>query len=390
MRWKLGLTLLLLVLLGGAFGLGWYVSGSILTPQPYGLMPEFEILAVGEGSVTLPEPDSPAQFDDTLAQGRYGLVWEGGSGLLGDVERRGGGEVVRPLALQAGRLPVPGEPARMDTWLYHQNPRDDLGLAYEDVTLQGEVGALHGWWLPAGGGSSDTAVLMLHGRRRGDLPETMRILPTLTEMGYAVLALSYRNHGASAPSPDGFYHYGASEWRDAVTGLEFLARQGARKVVLYGFSLGGAVALEAYEHQSEAAAPTPQVVALVLDSPLIDARAVIERGAENMGLPLADQLADLGLLVARFRAGIDWGSLDQRASAASVRVPVLLIAGSADRTVPVEAVDAFAARLPEVDYRRLEGVEHVEGWNQNPAAYESWVRTFLLENAPVARLEPAG
>ncbi len=375
---RLGLVILTILLLLVALlaGVGWYFSSSILRPQPYALLPEFEIVAVGEGTVTLPPPDSEGQFDDTLAQGRYGLLWEGGNGILGDVQATTDAGVTRPLSLQAGRLPEAGEGARMDPWLYRANPQDDLGLAYETVLLDGEVGPLRGWWLPQ---PSDTAVLMLHGRRRGDLAETLRILPTLVDLGYSVLALNYRNHGESASSPDGFYHYGSSEYRDALEGLEFLAQQGIQKVVLYGFSLGGTVALETVEHLPENA---PQVVALVLDSPLVDPRSVIRLGARNMGLPVSDPLADLALLVARLRAGVDWASLDQRESAASVNIPVLLIAGTEDRTVPIEVVDTFASRLPNVEYRRLNGAEHVEGWNQNPAAYESWVRAFLQQYAP--------
>lgn len=376
MRWKLGLTLIVLLLLGLVLGVGWYFSNSVLVPRPYSLMPEFEVTAVEEGRVVLPLPDSDNQFDDTLAEGRYGLLWEGGSGELGPAEPQGDG-VSRSLTLLSGAPPTAGAPARMDTWLFRRNPEADLGLPYEAVTLSGPVGELEGWWLEQG---SDTAVLMLHGRRRGDLAETLRILPTLHDMGYSVLAMNYRNHGESAMSPDGFYHYGASEWEDALAGLEFLAEQGIDNVVLYGLSMGGAVALELLENLPSGA---PEISALVLDSPLVDAQSVIAQGARNMGLPLADELTDLALLVARFRAGVSWRDLDQRAFAAQVRQPVLLIAGTADSTVPIDLIDQFAQNLPEVEYRRLNGVEHVEGWNQNPAAYESWVRQFLEQHAPL-------
>src|SRR5690606_18203376 len=59
-------------------------------------------------------------------------------------------------------------------------------------------------------------------------------------------------------------------------------------------------------------------------------------------------------------------------------VPVLLVAGTADTTVPIDAIDRFAEqiRAPLV-YRRLEGVEHVEAWNAAPAAYEATLRAFL-------------
>lgn len=376
------LWLIFLLLLAAAVAIGWYFSNSILVPQPYGLMPEFEILAVAEGQVVLPAPSTSAQFADTRRSGTYGLLWGEGHGLLGEVVADDGDRVTRALTLVSGTLPVVGDEARMDNFIYRNNPKEDFGLEYESLSLQGQAGALQAWWMPQ---SKDTAVLMLHGRRRGAIQETLRILPTLHDMGYSVLSLSYRNHSDSAPSPDGFFHYGDSEWEDAVTGLEYLQNQGIKRVVLYGFSMGSTVALEALERMPPG---LPEVQALIIDSPLLDPRTIFQQGARNMNLPFADIITDWALLIARFRAGVNWQALDQRRTAAQINVPVLLIAGTADGTVPIALVDEFAALIPDVEYRRLNGVEHVEAWNQTPDAYGAWVRSFLSENAPLPTSNP--
>ena len=366
------------MLLALVVGVGWYFSSLVLKPQPYGLMPEFELIDGSADTVTLPAPASRGQFADTRRTGTYGLVWAGGHGVLGDVLSSSETQLTRSLQVSAGEPPRSGEPARLDTFVYRQNPQEDLGLAYEALTLKGEVGNVQAWWLT---GDADTAVLMLHGRRRGDLPETLRVMPTLVGAGYSVLALAYRNHGRSSPSPDGFYHYGHSEWRDALTGLEFLQNQGVKRVVLYGFSMGGAVALETFKHLSGSAPAKLSVAAIILDSPLLDPRSVFRLGAENMGLPLAGPLTDLALGVARLRAGVNWTALDQRRTAVHISVPVLLIAGAAEQTVPIAVVDDFAAALPNAEYHRLEDADHVEAWNRDPAAYESWVSAFLQKHA---------
>ena len=376
MRTFLLLTIVAL-LLAAVVGVGWYFSNTILVPQPYGLMPEFQIISAEPGSVTLPLPVSDSLYAATLKEGRYALLWNGGHGVLGNVLSQDDTSVTRELSVTEGTLPTAGEDARMDIFIYRRDPQQDLGLEYETLTLQGEAGRLNAWYLP---GDPETAVLMLHGRRRGDIQETLRILPTLHDMGYTVLSLNYRNHGASDLSPDGFYHYGATEWRDAQVALGFLRDQGVERVVLYGFSMGGAVALETVERNLEG---LPAVEALVLDSPLVDPREVFKKGARDMGLPFADTLTELALSVARLRASIDWRGLDQRLNANDVEVPVLLIAGTNDDTITIDVMDEFATKLPEVDYRRLNGVGHVEGWNQNPEAYERWVRTFLEEKAPL-------
>jgi len=382
MKVQIVLWLILFFLFAAALAIGWMFSNSILKPQPYSLYPEFEILEVRQGQVILPAPETSAQFADTRRSGMYGLLWEGGHGLLGEVSADDGERIIRELKLVSGNLPVAGAAARMDNFIYRRNPKEDHGLEYEALSLQGQAGKLEAWWLAQ---SADTAVLMLHGRRRGAIEETLRVLPTLHAMGYSVLSLSYRNHSASDPSPDGFFHYGDSEWEDVVTGVEFLQAKGIKRVVLYGFSMGGAVALETLERM-----PTglPEVEALIIDSPLLDPRTVFRRAAKGMGLPLANTVADWALLVARLRASIDWPALDQRRTAAQISVPVLLMAGTGDSTVPIDLVDEFAAQVPDIEYRRLNGVEHVEGWNQTPDAYEGWVRNFLLEKAPLGAATP--
>jgi uncharacterized protein len=89
------------------------------------------------------------------------------------------------------------------------------------------------------------------------------------------------------------------------------------------------------------------------------------------------------MLIAALRAGVNWNKLDQQLYAHKINLPVLLIAGTADTTIPIALADSFASRVKTIDYRRLEGVEHVEGWNQNATAYEGWLRAFLQKVAPL-------
>ncbi|HRN19141.1 MAG TPA: alpha/beta fold hydrolase, partial [Trueperaceae bacterium] len=274
-------------------GVGWVLSGRVIVPKPYGLEPEFELAAVrdlggGAYAVTIPEPgDTPAQHANPRVEGTYALMWDGGYGALGETTAEGDGTVTRTLTTLHGAAPTSGAPARIDNFYYRQDPKADLGLEFEDLTLEGPVGELRAWYVPA---EQRTAVLLLHGRRRGELIETLRFTKALNELGLPVLALAYRNHDGSDESPDGLYHYGGSEWQDALVGALELARRGHERVILYGLSMGGAVALEALERWPEAA---PEVVAVVLDSPLVSPAAVVELGARKAGMPLQGALARL-------------------------------------------------------------------------------------------------
>lgn len=360
---------------------GWVFSSRVIVPAPYGLMPEFEVLASSRAPdprVTLPRVEDPAQHARVDVVGTYGLLWEGGYGQLGTIVADDPASVTRRLSVSHGQLPPAGAPARVDNFVYRSDPESAFGMRYEELRLDGPEGAVRAWYVPPseGGSASGTGVLMLHGRRRGELIELLRFIPPFHSTGLHVLAQSYRNHDSSDASSDGLYHYGASEWEDAIVGARELAARGVDRIVLFGVSMGGAVILEALEHWP---ADLPEVVAVVLDSPLVDPYATVRLGAVKAGLPLPGPLTRLALLVAGWRIGADFSDLVQAKDAAGVAVPVMVVAGTADSTVPIESVDEFVAslRVP-VTYHRLEGVEHVEGWNSAGAQrYAQWVEEFL-------------
>jgi uncharacterized protein len=371
----------------GLVAVGWMFSNSILKVQPYRLQPEFNITDVTETTVILPEPPNENQFANTRREGIYNLRWDNPDessitkvntfssvplnyGRLGNIISDADGKIVRELTLISGELPKAGDEARLESFVFLRNPKDDHDITYEDPQLTSDVGKLQAWWIDQ---QSDTAVIMIHGRRRGALQETLRAMPTVVNEGYSVLAMAYRNHGDSALSPDGFYHYGESEWRDIVVALNFLESQGVKNVILYAFSMGGEVMLETYERYT----PGLQVKAIILDAPFLDPRTIFQNSAKKMNLPVPNLITNWAMFVARLRSGINWQSLDQRTLAPNISVPVLLFAGTADSTIPIALIDEFAAKVPDIEYHRLEDVEHVESWNHNPEQYETWLKEFL-------------
>ena len=369
----------------GATVVGWTFSSRILIPAPYQLFPEFAlgpVREVGDGRyevvLPLPEGAAPPQAARTDVEGRYGLLWEGGGGPLGPVLDRREDGVVRRVEVRRGTPPEAGLPARMDVTLF-ATP-EERGVAVEDVALPGPLGPLPGWWIPAPS-PTDRAIVVWHGRRRADRSEALRILPTLAAAGAAqgasVLVSSYRNHDASPDDPSGFFRYGArdGEVADALAALAWLEARGVREVVLVGFSMGGSVALGAFDALPEGA---PAVRGIVLDAPLIDPFPTFLQGAERLGVPLPGLVTRLALGVAERRSGLDFAALDRRRTAPDVDVPVLLFAGTGDTTTPIAMIDAFAEALPTPPtYVRLDGVEHVEAWNVGPERYEREVARFL-------------
>ncbi len=173
----------------------------------------------------------------------------------------------------------------------------------QDVVLETEGGIrLGAWYFPVSGGGP--AVLVCNGNG-GDRSMRVELAAALNRMGYSVLLFDYRGYGGNPgrPSEDGL----AADARAAQT---WLAQQpGVDKIVYFGESLGAAVAVGLAVERPPAA--------LVLRSPftsLADVAAV-----HYPWLPAGRLLLDRYPSVERI---------------ASVRVPVLVIAGDRDDIVP--------------------------------------------------------
>ena len=154
--------------------------------------------------------------------------------------------------------------------------------------------------------------------------------------------------------------------------MDYARRRGAHRFVLLGNSMGGAIVMAVLQQPEYAAL----VDAVVLDSPVLDLKRSVEFRAAQRNLPAPFTKAALQFAV--WRNGIDWGAMGYLDHTSGLKTPILLIHGDADRTVPIATSDVLAQARPDlVTYRRLAGVDHVQGWNSDPAAYEAELRAFL-------------
>ncbi|GAA1261309.1 alpha/beta fold hydrolase [Saccharothrix xinjiangensis] len=348
----------------GALGGGRYYSGELLDPANARPGYREEVVSSTAGTVTLRESSV------TALPGTWGLVWPGGSAEVGAVTGRSGDAVVRELR---GAAPPDGTRARLDAAVWPTDPRTARGLAYEEVRIRTELGDAPAWLVPA---TSSTWVVAVHGRG-GSRAEALRIAPVLHDLGLPVLAVTYRNDEGAPRSPDGLYHLGDTEWRDVEAAVRYALEHGARDVVLYGWSMGGAIAGQFLGRSAEA----DEVVAAVLDAPVVSWTRTLELQSRNRGVP--EQFVPVAELVAGWRADLDFDRFDLVGSPPAHRPPTLLLHGGADGTVPVEASRELATAAPglgwPVRYVEVPGAEHTAAWNADPAAYERVVAEFLAE-----------
>ena len=267
-----------------------------------------------------------------------------------------------------------------------------VGLRFADVSVPGPLGDYPAWLVPAdqnpanqNPATADTWVVTVHGRG-GDRRESLRVLPTLHRLGHPVLVISYRNDVGAPPGPDGLYHLGDTEWADLAAAVRYARTRGARRVVLYGWSMGAAI-IGAYLERAEQPLP---VVAMVWDSPLVDWRATLRQQAALRRLPAV--LTRTAMQVTRWRIGIDFDRFDLIHSPPRLRPPTLLLHGAADTGVPPgpsRALAATARRLGwPMHYIEVPGAEHTATWNVDPPAYESAVAQFLTRYAGPSGASP--
>ncbi len=360
---KVLITLLVLVLLLGAVvvGIGWYFS-TLLTAQgePWQTRDK-QVVSVDGDEVTL------ALDEETRLPGRHALLWDDGLAQLGEqvAVDEDAGTVTFTVENVRGDL-APSVEAAWYAWFYEGTP-DDLGLAYEDVAIPSPAGELPAWSLP---GDSDTWVIAVHGAN-GDREEALRALPTLVEAGLPTVVLRYRND-PGVPTDDDLLRLGSAEWQEVEAAMAWAREQGAQRFVLYGWSMGGAIVMQALDR----AEGRDLVDAVVLDGPVLDWTATLRLQAQDRGLPTV--LADVAAQVTEWRLSMEFDDFDWVARADEIAVPVLAFHGPDDTYVAWEPTrDVAAARPDVVTFVQVDGAGHTRSWNADPAAYADALQQFL-------------
>jgi fermentation-respiration switch protein FrsA (DUF1100 family) len=206
----------------------------------------------------------------------------------------------------------------------------DLGMPYEEVWLPIEQAGqsrrnherIHGWWIPAQGKAVGT-LLYLHGNGV-NIGANVAHASRFHRMGLSVLLIDYRGYGLS----QGQFPHEQQVYQDAAMGWRYLTqtRQIApQSIVIYGHSLGGAIAIDLATHQPDAAG-------LIVQSSFTSIREMVDRTGRYRIFPVEQ------LLHQRF---------DSIRKVARLQMPVLFIHGLADTQTPAPMSQALYAAAPD-------------------------------------------
>lgn len=356
-------TLALLVVLG----IGWYFSGQALT-----------VTTAGQALVTVEADGSDRVWLEREAYaayvGEHGLRSQDPDepivGVVGEILDDTGDRVLRAYEPISGILPPGPVEMLMAQDVYWPDPaaRD---LDFQEVELPGELGPLPSWVVPADG-DDDTWAVFVHGRG-GSREEALRYLPALRAAGVTTLVLSYRNDPGAPPDPDGRYGLGETEWRDVEVALAHAREQGARRVVLLGWSMGAAIALQTVDRSEQA----DLVHGLWLDAPVVDWQDTFYAQGELNGLPAPLTWVAQRLIEAR--GGMDLAEFDWVERAGDLPdLPIHIEHSDGDTFVPNGPSRALAQARPDIVTLVTDSdAEHTRGWNADPEGYDARLADWL-------------
>ena len=362
-----------------AAGVGWAIARRLTAP----VCPRTFDLAVrgiehdGDGGLIVLD-----RTEQTSARGIYNLWFENGgwAQLSTDIIGLGPTRVARRITgLTPGLTPKVGD---RTSWsgIYYASPAD-AGLHARDITITTPAGPCPAWRID---GDPSTWAIHMHGlssTRTG----TLRGVLAATELGYTSLVVSYRNTAEGPRVGTGRSTLGHTETADVDEAIGYAVRRGAQRIVIFGWSMGAAIALQLADH------PRHQglIAALVLDSPVLNWTEVVKANSDRSGLPAAAGHLALPWLTAEPLARavglpgrIPLRSFDWTTRTADLTTPILILHGTRDDSVPIQLSQALRGARPDLVELETFDADHTLCWNSDPGRWQRTVTTWLKARVP--------
>ena len=239
--------------------------------------------------------------------------------------------------------------------------RGQMHLCYTIRSERGET--LQGFYFPCGAKFSGKIAFIVHGYHSEHAETAGMFREYYHSRGFDIFA---PDNTASGMSGGEVFGYGVLESADCLKWLDFLKAEfgGDIRVVMHGFSLGGATVLKMSDR-------VPDIVKFtVSDSGFTDAREILKR---RLG-PLYKPMYALNKLV----GGYDLDDSDVSENVRRSKQPMLIVHGREDPTVPF----SMAPRIYELcnadkDFLYTDKAKHIETMHIAPEAYAEKLDGFI-------------
>jgi pimeloyl-ACP methyl ester carboxylesterase len=248
-----------------------------------------------------------------------------------------------------------------------KNP-EQVGLPVMPAEFDSSDGiSLRGWWSP--GDPEKPVIIFCHGLNRSRL-ELLERAADSSKRGYGVLLFDLRNHGESGRA---YTTIGVHESRDVCAARKFVeAKADRRPQVLWGVSMGASSAILGAEQ-------CPGVAAIISDSSFLSFRETISHHVGLFFRLPSFPFANLIVAATEWRAGFDADDGDVEDAVRHINVPILFIAGGADRRMPPDLAKRLmnASRNPIKELLVIPGAGHGEAFSKDRQTYLNSVYRFL-------------
>jgi len=207
-----------------------------------------------------------------------------------------------------------------------------FNLPYEEVwlsvaTSDNQTEKISGWWIPQT--QPNTKVILFFHGTSGNMAAQEKScnldrVAKLYQLGYSVFMIDYRGYGNS----QGRFPTEARVYEDAAIAWNYLTEEkgfSPEEIVVYGHSLGGAVAVDLCLQQPQAA-------------------GLIAEGCFTSIKDMAKYRRRIQIFPLKFLVTQKFDFINK---VKSIKMPVLFIHGTADETVPVTMSQRLFAAAPE-------------------------------------------
>jgi fermentation-respiration switch protein FrsA (DUF1100 family) len=231
----------------------------------------------------------------------------------------------------------------------HDMHPDQLGLTYDSIFFEAADGTkLHGWFFPLPG--NKPVILFCHGNA-GNISHRLHNIQKLLNKGFQVFIFDYRGFGKSdgCPSREGVY-------LDGLAAYDYLRNNlgiPPDRIILFGRSLGGAVATEI--------AIKRKANRLILESAFTSTKAMART------MPLFTLLSPF--LPAHYN------NLEK---IKAITIPKLIIHGNRDEIIPFTMGEQlFEAGSEPKAFYAIEGAGHNDTWIIGDSKYFETLKQFI-------------
>jgi uncharacterized protein len=273
--------------------------------------------------------------------------------------------LLRPPRMGAGRA----------AYFLHRFSPEDLGLRYESVSFPVAGGIrIAGWWIEHDQPCQNCAIL-IHGYADAKVGG-IAWAPVMRSLGFNVLAIDLRAHGESGGRFSTAGYYERHDVSEVIDQIKAQRPEQCRRIVLFGVSLGAAVAVAT-------AALRQDLAAVVLECPYVDFPTAALNHASRLPVP-GRFFQALAVRLCEVLARCDFSKVRPVDLIRQVRCPLWIVQSEDDPYVlPAEeaeiaaAVAARPAGFGSASVWQVAGSFHVVAMADQPEEYRRRLGQFL-------------